>query len=82
MEHLNRLIKTAIEGLGANKSKKAITRAGKAVGSLCSVLDSFDREADVPTPSGKHSEESRQKDLNKIVEQLLLQNYIFDKETK
>ena len=82
MEHLNRLIKTAIEGLGANKSKKAITRAGKAVGSLRSVLDSFDREIDVPTPSGKHSEESRQKDLNKICEQLLLQNYIFDKKTK
>ena len=29
MEHLNRLCKTAIEGLGANKSQKAIIRVGK-----------------------------------------------------
>lgn len=31
MEHLNRIVKTAIEGLGANKTEKAIIRAGKCV---------------------------------------------------
>ena len=29
IEHMNRVAKTAIEGLGANKSEKAITRVGK-----------------------------------------------------
>lgn len=29
MEHMNRVAKTTIEGLGANKSEKAITRVGK-----------------------------------------------------
>ena len=29
MEHMKRLCKTSIEGLGANKSKKAIVRVGK-----------------------------------------------------
>jgi hypothetical protein len=32
MEHLNRVAKGAIEGLGPNKSKKAIERVGKAIG--------------------------------------------------
>ena len=32
MEHLNTVAKTAVEGLGANKSKNAIIRVGKAVG--------------------------------------------------
>jgi hypothetical protein len=31
MEHLNRLVKVAIEGLGANKSEKVIRRASKAL---------------------------------------------------
>ncbi len=32
MEHLNRLVKTAVLGLGANKTEKAISRASKAIG--------------------------------------------------
>ena len=31
MEHLNREAKTAIKGLGANKSQKAILRTGRAI---------------------------------------------------
>ncbi len=62
MEHLNRIVKTtAIEGLGANKSKKAIVRAGRAVGSLTGFMNYFDQEIGVCKPSGKHSEKSRQR---------------------
>ena len=32
MEHMNRLCKTSIEELGANKSNKAIVRVGKTIG--------------------------------------------------
>ncbi len=69
MEHLNRIVMTAIEGLGANKSKKAIVMAGRAVGSL-GFMNSFDKEIGVCKPSGKHSEKSRDRDLVKIVEEL------------
>ncbi len=65
-------MKTAIEGLGANKLKKAIVRAGRAVGSLTGFMNSFDKEIGVCKPSGKHSEKSRDRDLVKIVDKLLL----------
>ena len=38
MEHLNRLCKTDIEGLGANKSQKAIIKVGKTVGIVDELL--------------------------------------------
>lgn len=56
-EHLNRLVKVAVEELGANKSKKVITRAGKAIGILSKITDSFDKSVNVAVPSGKHSQE-------------------------
>ena len=34
LEHLNRLCKTAIKGLGANKTESCITRVGKALGTI------------------------------------------------
>ncbi len=41
---LNQLVMVAIEGLGANKSKKAMMRAGKAIGLLATVTQSFNME--------------------------------------
>ena len=80
MEHLNRLVKTAIEGLGANKSKQAITRAGKAIGLLAMITQSFDKEVSVSSSSGKHSQKSLHRDLIKIIEELL-QQPIFNSDT-
>ena len=40
-EHLNRLVKIEIEGLGANKSKKAITRSGKAIGVVTKAVETL-----------------------------------------
>lgn len=77
MEHLNRLVKTAVEGLGANKTEKAIVRVGKSVGYFAKILDAFDDQAGVATVSGKHSERSMEKDLQEIVKQLVVAN-IFD----
>jgi len=33
-EHLNRLYKTSIKGIGTNKTEKCITRVAKAIGTL------------------------------------------------
>ena len=71
MEHLNRVIKTAIEGLGANKTEKAIVRAGKCVGKFGKIVDAYDQQAGVAAVSGKHSKPSHLKDLHEIVQQLL-----------
>lgn len=71
MEHLNPLTKVAVEGLGANKSEKAITRVGKAIGTMSITLDHFDTVNNVPSVSGAHSVKSTDKDLHKIINQLV-----------
>ncbi len=46
MEHMNRIVKTVISGLGANKTEKAIiVRAGKSVGLLSDILAAYDEAA-------------------------------------
>lgn len=70
MEHLNR-VGTAIEGLGANKTEKAIVRAGKCVGKFEKILDVYDQQTGVAAVSVKHSKPSHLKDLHEIVQQLL-----------
>lgn len=74
MEHLNRLVKGAIEGLGANKSRKAMIRSGKAIGLLATVTKSFDAEVGVTKTCGKHSVKNSKRDLQKIIQELLQQN--------
>ena len=60
----------SIEGLGANKSKKAIQRVAMAMGVLSKTTRSFD-EVGVILHSGKHSEQSQLKDLAEIVQMFL-----------
>ena len=66
MDHLNRLVKTAINGLGANKSKKSIIRVGKMIGTLSATVDLFDKENSVPSVSSAHSMMSISKDLGRL----------------
>ena len=40
MEHLNQLVKTAIDGLGANKT--SISCASKAMGVIAEIMESYD----------------------------------------
>ena len=72
-EHLNRVVKDAIRGLGANKTEKAITRAGKALGTLEPVLRQFDAENGLQRPYGfgSHVSPSDAKDAGVIVDQLV-----------
>ena len=41
MEHLNKLAKVAVDGLGANKTEKAIQRVGKAIGTMAGMIDTL-----------------------------------------
>ena len=78
MEHLNRLAKTAVEGLGANKAEKAIIRVGKTVGTLSTATENFDKQHHIPAASVGHAKKSSAKDLKKIVK-LLQQQKVFRK---
>lgn len=70
MEHLNREVKTAIKGLGANKSQKAVLRTGKAIGVLTDNLTNFDEDNSISMDRGTHAVRSAKKDLAKIQKQL------------
>ena len=70
MEHLNRVLKDGIRGLGANKTDRAITRLGKCIDSVDQVLTNFDVHHNVHTTSDYHTAASLQKDIDIIVEEL------------
>lgn len=70
LEHMNKLLKTAIEGLGPNKGKKAIIRAGRMIGTLSDALFKFDEDNCVSSVSGAHTNKSADKDLNQILKHL------------
>ena len=70
MEHLNRVLKDGIKGLGANKTDRAITRLGKCIDSIDEVLNTFDEYHQVRHMSDYHTEASAEKDIKSIVEEL------------
>lgn len=69
MEHLNRLCKDAVCGLGANKTPNAIIRMGKCIVKLSDFLDHYDITS-VSSPSGKHAVISSTKDRDLILTEL------------
>ena len=71
MEHLNCGAKIIIEGLGANKSQKAIQKIEKAIGTVSLSLENFNTISNVPAESGAHTTWSRQKDLHKVIKELV-----------
>ncbi len=70
MEHLNRTCKDMLANLGANKTPKAIVRAGKAAGMISEMLAHFDAINRIDHGSGEHTRRSELKDLTKIVDEI------------
>ena len=52
MEHLNKIMKECIEAVGSNKTEHSIIRAGKAIGIINTVLETFDKENGLAINSG------------------------------
>ena len=71
MEHLNRLCKGSMGGLGANISDRAVVRVGKCLGPLSTIIDSFDEENGLPRESGSHAKKSTKQDCEKMLARLL-----------
>ena len=71
MEHLNRLVKEAIKNLGANKTEKSISRIGRAIGTIATLLYQYDHENNVTTLLGAHHIATSEKDRNNIFSELV-----------
>ena len=71
LEHLNRLVKYSIQGLGANKTKDAIVRCGKALGTISPVLDRFDMVNGITHFSGRHESANVDKDMKLLCSELV-----------
>ena len=68
---MNRVAKIAIDGLGSNKTDKAIQRIGRAVGTVKDTLINFDSINEVCYKSGAHSTRSNKPDLKKVINELV-----------
>ena len=79
LEHLNRLVKNSIQSLGPNRKGEAVVRCGKALGTIHTVLENFDQDNNIEPPSGAHSSPSYQKDLGKIVNELIKERALVEK---
>ncbi len=55
MEHLNRVCKDAISGLGSNITDNSIQRVGRCLGRLEGILQHYDKDNGVKEVSGRHS---------------------------
>ena len=70
MEHLNRVLKDGIKGLGANKTDKPITRLGKCIDSFNELLTNYDEALQVHHSADFHTVASLDKDVKLIVTEL------------
>lgn len=70
MEHLNRVLKDGIKGLGANNTEKAITRLGKCISSFDQILSNFDESLEVHHSADFHTVASLEKDITLVVNEL------------
>ena len=77
IEHLNRILKEAINTKGPNKTAVSFSRIGKALGTLEPLLKSFDQDNRVSTPSTRHTTLSCKADMDLILRELK-KNLIFD----
>lgn len=71
MEHLNRVAKDAIKGLGANKTEQSIERVGKAIGTIAPLLHSFDEQNARQEVSGAHNRANANRDIKIILSELV-----------
>lgn len=67
MEHLNRIVKTALGQQFSNLQPQSILHAGRICGLLDSICRVFDSETSVTKRSTSHTASSFMKDLNKSV---------------
>jgi hypothetical protein len=68
------MCKAVVNNLGANKTASALKRAGRCIGVLLKLINSFDSEFGVSDVCGAHSSPSAEKDMNIILQELIDNN--------
>ena len=77
MERLSRVVKNGIRGLGANKTETVIIRLEKWVNTISDVMENYDNEHGVNALSGYHTKTSKDKDLDIVIQELLIRQNPF-----
>ena len=72
MEHLNRVCKGAISGLGANVTDNSIQRVEKCIGRIQSTLRQYDAVNDIQEESGSHTRHSTDVDMSTVLKKSLV----------
>ena len=72
LEFYNKLVKEAIKKLGPNASKKSLDRICHSLGITSILMKNFDSNLSVRSRAGKHVKKSAAGDLQKIVNELLV----------
>ena len=82
MEHLNRVCKDAVRGLGANKTPQALVKIGRVVGILDNVMINFDEDNMVRQQLGRHEVANFRKDMITVVKVLINEELLVHKPMK
>lgn len=82
LEHLNRLCKSAVSDLGANKTPAAFERAGKCLGVLDKLSTEFDKSLGVSEVYSTHSLPNDAKDMRMILKELIASDVFTEKQNR
>lgn len=70
VEHVNRIVKSAVHSQSSNLSPASIIRTSRCTGSVTNVVEQFDRISQLHCQSSAHSDAIISKDVRRIVKQL------------
>ena len=77
MEHLNRLCKSTISGMGSNVTEASVQRVGRAIKCLGDGMKNFDKHHCIPDESDKHTVRSDSNDFEKVIKQIFNDSNVF-----
>lgn len=77
LDHLNRICKSSIKMLSANKTAKAIQRVGRCLNVTKVFLSRYDADMNLHEESGSHKKSSDTIDCEKILVQLFETSSVF-----
>ena len=77
MEHLNRLCKSAISGMGSNVTEASVQRVGRAIKCLGDGMVNFDKQHLIHEESDKHTVKSDSNDFEKVLKQIFNESNVF-----
>ena len=77
LEHLNRILKGTVQGLGSNKHEEAIVRSSKEISAIKEVIQNYDQDNTTTLSSSSHHTPAIKKEIETIVKELR-QYQVFD----